>query len=109
LLHFRQVFCNKQTRKESIPFSYTMNEQNSLLFAVPSQLNDALDVSGVPKAATIFYLEKRWWFELKVGQSSGNELDKHKRDFDFLKQKSYGLNIAAGPFGKKFPVFSYDF
>jgi hypothetical protein len=86
-----------------------MNEQNILTFEIPSKLNDTLNISGVPKAATIFCHENRWWFELKVGETWNNELDRRKKNFDWLKKECYDLNMALGPFGKKFSSNSYPF
>jgi hypothetical protein len=86
-----------------------MCDSNKLVFAISHEPNDRLDVSGVPKAATIFCHENRWWFELDTGESSNSELNRRKRNFDWFKQKSPGINIAAGPFGKTFLGSSYDF
>ncbi len=82
-----------------------MCEPHKLVFAIAHEPNGKPDLSGVPKTATIFCHENRWWFELDTGEWSNNKLDRRKRNFDWFKQKSSGINIDPGPFGKKFPVF----
>jgi hypothetical protein len=89
-----------------IPFPYTMNVLNKWFFAVPSQFNGILDLSRVPKTATIFYHENRWWYELKTGQ---RYLRQRESIFNELKKSTDCLKFAEGPFGKNFSPSSYSF
>jgi hypothetical protein len=104
----RKLFCNVQTKQRSVPI-YTMNEPYILVFDFPHDFDNTLNMSGVPKAATIFYHENRWRFELKTGQARDDELKQRISNFAKLRQPSNPLDIASGPFGKKFPPSSYVF
>ena len=103
----RRLFYNKQKSEERVPLLYNMNEPNFMIFAVPREISNTLNASEMPKSATIFYHNNRWWYELKTGKALDNELCQRENSFSCLKSTPGRLDVALGPFGKKF-LFSSD-
>jgi hypothetical protein len=104
-----RLFYSEQNREEFIRFLYDMDESNFMIFSAPLEVNNMLNASKMPKSATLFYHENRWWYELKTGKELDNELCQRESSFSRLRKTSGRLDVALGPFGKKFLLLLYIF
>lgn len=95
-------------QRTSFLLSYTMAESMPLIFKVPSQSNSMLDVSNVPREATIFYHRNKWWYELKTRKTLNDELCKRESVFTEFDKLVKNQDFPLGPFGEKISFSLYS-